>query len=405
MTRPATLPRRHPVRSGLVASILALAAAATAASPALAQSTPRFDIRIEQDTRPRTSVLSNLSVAYRVTVTDRATGQPPERHVVFAQATNQQGEKTPFYACGHTNDVDSRTPPGVFDCTVIVDHGGAWTFVAAVSEERTNREQSRAPVAQASVPFELTTPEVTTGEVPGSEVSASGGDVAILFGHASAAAAWFACVALLTLLALPGARRYLSEIGRHRLERHLDLIVKGTWVTTGLVAGSGVYLTFTQTAYDAPFSSAAIDAVFALPYGRPYFLALAAKIALYALLAAAGVPLVSEARRRLLVSADPAAAGPPEVDGPPHDDGPLEVIPPRRRDGGQPSGGRTALAVADPEVAAAVGRSEARPVERPAPVTVRVAPLVVLAGGVGIAVCVTILKYLHELIESARGLL
>lgn len=403
MTPRGPLPRRHPVRSGLVASILALAAAA-AASPALAQSTPRFDIQIERDTRPRTSVLSNLSVAYRVTVSDRDSGQPPERHVVFAQATNQQGEKTPFYACGHTNDVDSRTPPGVFDCTVIVDHGGAWTFVASLSEERTDREQSRAPVAQASVPFELATPEITTGEVPGSEISASGGDVAILFGHTSAAAAWFACVALLTLLALPGARRYLSDVGRHRLERHLDLIVKGTWVTTGLVAGSGVYLTFTQTAYEAPFSSAAIDAVFALPYGRPYFLALAAKIALYLLLMAASVPLVSEARRRLLVSADRPAVASSPVDGPLPDDGPLEVIPPLSRGVEHPFGGRTAVAVADPEALTA-RRSEVSRPERPAPLSVRAAPLVVMAGGVGIAVCVTILKYLHELIESARGLL
>jgi hypothetical protein len=211
-------------------------------------------------------------------------------------------------------------------------------------------------------------------------------------------------MALLTLLALPGARRYLSDVGRHRLERHLDLIVKGTWVTTGLVAGSGVYLTLTQTAYEAPFSSAAIDAVSALPYGRPYFLALAAKIALYLLLMAASVPLVSEARRRLLVSADPPAVAPSPVDGPLPDDGPLEVIPPVSRGVEYQLGSRTALAVADPE-ALATRRSEVSGLERPAPVSVRVAPLVVMAGGVGIAVCVTILKYLHELIESARGLL
>jgi hypothetical protein len=33
------------------------------------------------------------------------------------------------------------------------------------------------------------------------------------------------------------------------------------------------------------------------------------------------------------------------------------------------------------------------------------AAALIAAGALGVAVCVTILKYLHELIESARGLL
>lgn len=368
----------HPLRWLLVASVLVVGVATGASA---AKSAPEFDIRIERDTRPRTLGVAYLSVAHTVTVRDLATGQAPDQsYVVFGQATNRQGEKSTSFACGHTNDVDSRVPAGVYDCTVIVDHGGAWDFVAVVSEERSDPNQTPVPLAQASVAFQIGTGVAVESDVPGTEISANVIDVVVLFGHGAVAAGWFGCVALLSLLALPGARRFLSTAGCHRLERRLDLIVKATWVTTGLVLGSGTYLTFTQTAYDAPFSTTDIDNVFALPYGKPYFLALGLKIALYLLMVAATVPLLRGARRRMLSSISVPAA----------------VSPPLDRDiAAAPAGGAVATAVR-PAPARVVERSSAR------------APLgatVVLAGGVGIAACVTILKYLHELIESARGLL
>lgn len=343
----------------------------TAASGAAAQAGAELDIRIEEDTRPRAPMAAGLSVAYTVTVTDKASGSPVDRYVVFAQATNRQGEKSIFFACGHTNDVDSRTPPGVYYCTVILDHGGDWDFVAIVSDKGSDAE-APVPVAQATIPFQLATNQVVSAEVPGTGLSASAWDIGVLFAHTSVALAWFLCVALLVAMALPGARRYLSTAGLHHLERRLDLVVKATWVTTGLVLGSGTYLTLNQTAYQAPFSSSAAEAVFKLPYGKPYFLTLGAKIGLYVLLAATTVPIVRAARRRLLVNVAPW---------------PERPEPPR--------GGGVALDV----------RIDAPPaVERQSPgLTLAVA--VITGGGIGIAVCVTILKYLHQLIESARGLL
>jgi hypothetical protein len=53
-------------------------------------------------------------------------------------------------------------------------------------------------------------------------------------------------------------------------------------------------------------------------------------------------------------------------------------------------------------------RTEAPPALEPAARAGRglsIAVAVIAGGGVGIGVCVTVLKYLHELIESARGLL
>ena len=361
------------LRTLLVASVMGIAAASGAGA---AQAKPDLDIRIEPDTRPRAPMANGLSVVYTVTVTDKATGQPVDRYVVFAQATNQAGEKSISFACGHTNDVDPRTPPGVYYCTVILDHGGQWTVVATVSDKSGSAE-TPVPVAQASVPFELASNQIVSDEVPGTGISASTWDIGVLFAHTSVAIAWFLCVALLVALTLPGARRYLSTIGLHQLERHLDLLVKATWVTTGLVLGSGTYLTLNQTAYEAPFSSSDAEAVFRLPYGKPYFLALGTKIVLYLLLVATTIPLVRGARRRLLVRDVPAPLAPAPV---------------------PPTGGGVACDV----------RVEAPPVLQRVERGSRgltVAAAVIAGGGVGIAVCVTVLKYLHELIESARGLL
>jgi hypothetical protein len=361
------------LRTLLVASVMGIAAASGAGA---AQARPDLDIRIEPDTRPRAPMANGLSVVYTVTVTDKATGQPVDRYVAFAQATNQAGEKSISFACGHTNDVDPRTPSGVYYCTVILDHGGHWTFVATVSD-KSGSADTPVPVAQASVPFELASNQVVSDEVPGTGISASTWDIGVLFAHTSVAIAWFLCVGLLVALTLPGARRYLSTIGLHRLERHLDRLVRATWVTTGLVLGSGTYLTLNQTAYEAPFSSSDAEAVFKLPYGKPYFLALGTKVALYLLLVATTIPLVRGARRRLLVRDVPAPLAPAPV--------------PSTRGG----------------VACDV-RVEAPPVLRGAERDSRgltVAAAVVAGGGVGIALCVTVLKYLHELIESARGLL
>lgn len=369
---------KRAVRTLLVASAMVVAAASGVGA---AQSKPDLDVKIEPDARPRAPMAAGLSVAYTVTVTDKPTGRPVDSYVVFAHATNPAGEKSTSFACGHTNDVDPRTPPGVYYCTVILDRGGEWDFVAVVSDKSGDVE-SPVPVAQASLPFELTTNQIVSDEVPGSEISASAWDIGVLFGHSTVAFVWFACVAVLAVLAVPRARQFLSATGLHRVERRFDLLVKGTWVTTGLVLGSGTYLVLNKTAYSAPFTSSSIEAVFKLPYARPYFLALAAKIALYLVMAAATFPLVRGAQRRMLVrDASPPAPEPPLLD---------DALPAR---GGVACDVRT-------ELPAIVFAQAAQHHRGPA-----FAVGVVAAGGVGIALCVTILKYLHELIETARGLL
>lgn len=364
---------RRPARALLVAA--ALVGVAGGAPAAVAQEQPPVDILIQRDERPRVPMAAGLSVAYRVTVTDATTGEPPtEGYLVAARATNEAGEQSEFFACGRVSDVDSRTPPGVFDCTVIVDHGGTWDFVAVVSEER-GEDQPAVPVAQSRVPFELNTTTSVEGINTGTEVSGGPADVLFLLVHTALAAGWFAGAGMLTVLSVPAVRRRLSVLGAHLLESRLELIVQATWATAGLTVASGAYLTLKQAAYDPPNSASEVDAVFALPYGKPYFLTLGLKVTLYLMMMAGSVPLIREAKRRMVSVAAPVS---PEA---------LTA----------PSPGASRTAVATEPVTA--------PADRMAPAAVRVGVFGLLAGGVLVWVCVTLLKYFHELIEASRAVL
>jgi hypothetical protein len=366
---------------------MAMVAVLGLASGAAAQAEPELDVHVEQDLRPRTSIVAQLTASYRVTVTDRATGQPPAgTHVVSARAVNAQGEESIFYACGHTNDVDSRTPPGIYDCSVIVDHGGPWTFVAVVSRHR-GEGQPPVPVAEASVPFELATQQAVAGDLPSEDVDSNPGEVAWLLGHSALAAGWFGCVGLLAFRALPGLRRRLSPLGGYLIDRRLDLLVKATWFTTSAVVVSGLYLILRQAAYDLPTPSE-VDAVFDLPYAQPYLLTLVTKILLYLLMAGAAIPLVREAKRHALSTREaPVFVEPVDLD-------PLPV-----GDARHPGGG---VAVATPKVESLAAQA-AMPAERAA-APARLAAVGIGLGAVGIWVCVTLLKYFHELVEATGAL-
>src|SRR2546429_7724993 len=104
---------------------------------------------------------------------------------------------------------------------------------------------------------------------------------------------------------VPAVRRRVSALGLHRMEERFDLLVRGTWATAALTVASGTYLLLKQTAYKTPFSPSAVRGAFMLPYGRPYFLALFTKLALYALMLAGSVPLIREAHRQLRSGSGP----------------------------------------------------------------------------------------------------
>jgi hypothetical protein len=237
-----------------------------------------------------------------------------------------------------------------------------------------------------------TTIEVSGSAVPVSRPNAGRGikgrvwEVLVLWGHSAAAAAWLAFIALFAALALPAARRRISEVGLYHLEERFDLLLKGTWTAAGLTVASGTYLLLKQTAYKTPFSPSAVHGVFALPYARPYFLALGTKLALYTLMIGASLPLIREARRQLCTGASTVTKSPSAPD-------PWAATPQA------PATGRTLVAAAPPVVAAPARPASGR---GPGRMGARLGALVVAGGGVGLWICVTLLKYFHELVEASR---
>jgi hypothetical protein len=354
--------------------------------PASAQTAAGLDIRIERDTRPGV-LASDLVVNLKVTVTDRATSAPPrDRFEVYAGAQQPAGARTEFFPCAHERDSSPDVPPGIFLCTVLVDHGGRWRFSGVVNRQRADPDDPPVVLGRAAAELDIVTDEVAPtaeeGRIRGRPI-----EVALLWGHAGAAALWLLAVALMGILAFPALRHRLSPFGLHRLEERFDLTVKSLWAATGLLVASGAYLLLNQTAYETPFSAARAEAAFRLPYGKPYFLTLAAKLGIYAAMVAAGALLQTEARRRLRAH---GAVVPAALDDP----SPWHADRPDGR-------GRSRTAVADlPPIVASPAAGEQ---EGAAPGIVRAGALVLVAGTAGLSLTITLLKYLHELIEAARA--
>jgi hypothetical protein len=380
----------------------AVLACGVAAAPgtASAQATAGLDLRLERDTRPR--ILSSaLVVNLKLTVTERETAAPPQdTFEVYAFAEEPAGAKTEIFPCAQEHDSSPEAPRGVYLCTVLVDHGGRWAFSGVVNKLRANPDEPPVPLGRTAAEIDIVTNEVA----PAADENPIKGrlfEVALLWGHAAAAAAWLVAVGLVSILAFPALRGRLSTFGRRRLEERFALIVRSTWVATGLLVASGTYLLLNQTAYETPFSSSRIEAAFRLPYGKPYFLALAVKLGIYAVMVAASVVLLAEARRRLrstvmVVSADIDETSPWRTARP--------DASPWRTAGPDDQGGRR-TAVADlPPVAVETPAAVTGP-EPDAPALVRGGAVTLIAGTVGLSLSITLLKYFVELIEATRALL
>jgi hypothetical protein len=315
------------------------------AAPAAALAAPALDIRIERDPRPG-ALSSALAVNLKVTVTGRDTGAvPADDFEVYSFAEPVAGAATEVFPCAQEHDNSPEVVRGVYLCTVLLNHGGRWRFHSVVNARRANPADRPVALGRAETPLDIATGEIA----PAVDVNRIKGrlvEVMLLWGHAAAAGVWLLATGLVAALALPALRRRLSTFGLHRLEDRFAVLVKCLWAATGVLIASGTYLLVNQTAYETPFSSSRLDAVFRLPYGKPYFLALAAKLAVYAVMVAASAVLLREARRQLRA-------------------------------------GDTVMI----------------------PASVRVGTLTLVGGTVGLSLSITLLKYFHELIEAARGVL
>jgi hypothetical protein len=205
-------------------------------------------------------------------------------------------------------------------------------------------------------------------------------------------------VGVISFIAVPRLRGMLSALALQTLEVRRSVLTSGMWVTFGGTLITGAWLLTTQTAYDAPFSTSsfsfsAYDNITRLPYAATYFNALYIKILVFLVMGGASMVLAMEAARQAQAAQDAVLGDDDEIDmwaKGVHFDEEGHVL----------HDAPTASDASDRPASA--GRA------RTAPVGVSQRALwacvgVMVGGAGGIGLCVTILKYCHELIETANA--
>jgi hypothetical protein len=374
-------------------AVLAIAMAGVAVlgaiRPAAAQTPSGVRVQVE---RSDTVGQTPLWIPVRVSVTEGDGNKPLSvDHLVFAAARNSQGDEAGPFTLGplEANDPSTR---GIHQGFVIVPYGGSWT-ITAVAKTAQPDENARTVLGRGSADMTVDAPVAAAGAggVGGSKEKSDPLGVVVLWLHTMVAVGWGIAIALLALLALPAGRRFLSDYGTNLLDGHLDKIARAAWWLTGLVVGTGIYNLVKSVAYRVPLSPDQASRLFRLPYAEPYYLALAVKLAAYAVMIGATIPLIAEARRRAAVDEADTISLPAD------DHSPWEK-PERAQDDSPASGGRVALrskraAAALDDGLAAPARSDRRG---------RVPVAIMVVGGAVIMAAVTLLKYFHLLGELSR---
>lgn len=283
---------------------------------------------------------------------------------------------------------------GVFRCTYVVDFPDTWTFDVTVY--KVTGSQS-VKVAKAQATFPISDAIVLKGLASGLQYAIEGNpfDVIVLQLHFASASVWLVMVTVMAFLAVPRLRRMLSTLAVHTLEVRRDSLNRVMWSMFGVVLVTGLFLLGTQAAYGAPWSKSAWDNMTTQPYATAYFTALYLKILVFVVMAAASVVLMMEAGRQSRI-----AYGYHEFDA--SDDEFWRRL--QFHDAMRDTGERVAERRHDVDegAVAVVTTAKAKPKILTQGVSPRTLSLCVfaVAGGLGvIGVCVTVLKYTHELIE------
>ncbi len=390
-------PRAVLVTVAAVLMTVAFSALLSGASPAAAAENPE---RISA-TLTRSDIVSTNpnSITMDITITNLGTKKPPVfRYGVFLTA--REGEGEPILEepenCQQVSDNDPTVAPGIYRCSVIINNPGAWTFVAFVNLP-TETGQKQIQVLETTL--DITDAVVLEGQFKGLRYVVEGStfEVFLLQFHVVMAVLWLLFVAVLAFIAVPRLRRMLSVLALQTLEVRRGLVTSSMWVTFGGTLITGAWLLSEQTAYQAPFSTSSFsfsdyDNITRLPYAAVYFNALYLKILIFLVMTGASMVLAMEAARQAQAAQD--AGG---------DDDEIDMW----AKGVHFDEYGHVLHHDTPSAAAQSGAPQVR-VAQAAPVGVSQRALwacvAVMVGGTGvIGICVTILKYCHELIETANA--
>ncbi|HEY2833102.1 MAG TPA: hypothetical protein VGJ14_11810 [Sporichthyaceae bacterium] len=331
-----------------------------------------------------------------------ADGTPPTANYGVFLTFNQPGKDPTDNPANcqqeHYNSPD--IPLGVYRCTGIISAPGKWEFHGTVNKPAV---QLQTVLKEVAVTLNITDAVKLRCESCGLQYIVKGKtfEVFLLQFHVVMAGLWLLLAGAMAFLAIPRLRRTMSVLTLHTLEVRRGFLTSLMWAAFAGTLGTGLFLLGTQTAYKAPYSTNAFshqkwEAVTRLPYARDYFLVLYGKISIFLMMAAFSVILMMEAARQAQVTQDADDLDRDDDDDMwsrsvhfdeeghiQHDD---VVVA-----GGAGGSVATAPVQARRRTTGAVGIS---------PRTLWVAAGVLLAGTASIGVCVTLLKYLHELIES-----
>jgi hypothetical protein len=343
------------------------------------------------------------NVTMDITIVNKGTKAPPvARYGVFLNAREGTADAAAESIldqpenCLQVADNDPDVKPGIYRCSIIINNPGNWTFTAFVNLP-TTAGQKQLKVLDTTL--DITDAVVLAGEFKGLRYAVEGKtfEVFLLQIHVVLASLWLLLVGLISFIAVPRLRRMLSTLALQTLEVRRAFLTSSMWIAFGGTLITGTWLLNTQTAYKAPFSTSnfsfsAYDNITRLPYASMYFNALYIKILLFLVMAGASMVLAMEAARQAQAAQDSVLGDEDEIDmwsSGVHFDEAGHVLHEDR-----PEGVVTATATA------AATRTE------PVGVSQRMlwACVAVMVGGTGvIGLCVTILKYCHELIETANA--
>lgn len=216
-------------------------------------------------------------------------------------------------------------------------------------------------------------------------------DVVMLQVHVITSSVWLICAVLVAVVAVRRLRRVPSALGLHALQVRRDMLLSTLWGFYSLALSSGIYLLFKQAAYDPPLSGKDFDTLRGLPYGLPYFYALYVKIILFLLMGLATLSLSMKAKRAAQASEE--SGGPVDPTWESEDDLFLdeEVLP----------GGRDLSYIESSVRIGAPTVSATKRVNAEEIAGGWFAVAVLGVGALGVAVCVTLIKYFHELSKAA----
>ena len=387
----------------------------------------RLSVKIERDTtRTEDAPAGVLGLPILASVLDAATGQlDPTVYDVYV--TPIDGNGTPY----ERNEMTPRSAaiglgkdarPGQYTALVLFSRPGPWKLHVTVNQYRSELDTAawrKPPVTLAEAEQDFVVEgqarasagrERVFGRDKSSKPRPPGLETGMLWIHSLFAMGWGAVVAVLIVLALPGGRRLLSKRGLTLLDQRFKSLERLLFWVTAVVIGTGIFNLKKGTPYRTPFSPAQVHQVFRLDYGKPYFLALAVKLAMYAVMLVALVPLVRAARalaeggeHLTVVLPHPAAPERPREH--------KADLDPWSRSSGLTGGVGTLGTKIEPVARTASHRNEAQStVEEaangPAPARstwiTRGAVATMIVGAPVLGLCVTLLKTLHITIESLR---